>query len=450
MSHRHLALALLLAAAPATATAASVYPAWTIAPASSRAQQHTGTLSFGVPGFPASATYVNAKSVDDAEPVRVASTDVIAVATPWGGVFGSSSGRSYLSVRVDYAAGTEAVATYRFLEPVPPGAWGFTLGDIDVDQAEITARDGSGQALSGAQLAGSVTAVPYNFITATSATLPSWSAGAAGGELIGANDDETEGDAGWFMPSRSVQELTVRFTAQPGSGSPSYRTWFAVIAHPITGTVLREDTGAPVEGDVLVLVDPDGTIIDVATSDAQGNYAFPQVYARPGYTVTLRPPAGLQAVGATSQVVSTQAGPAQADFRLRAGESPVTPDGGNGNGSSSDVSTGDAALVLTPGRQVAPQGAKRVIAIESTCTTLTQATIPRGVAVVAAPGGVRQGRVVRFAGGTGSWRLVLRPVSGRTRTAAVQVRTTCADGSQAATASRLRIIMRPVRTRVTG
>ena len=446
-----LAIAPMLAVA-AGASGASYYPEWTIEPADSKAQQHSGTVAFGVKAFPSGGTFTNAKTADDDQSVRLSSDDVIVAGTPWGGVFGTSAGSRYLSVRVTRP--TAATATYEFSAPLPPGNWGFSLGDIDVDEADITARTASGELLTGAEIAGSVgnARVPYNFEGIASTTLPTWAPGASGGSLIGRNgpSGETEGDSGWFMPSRPVQQLTVRFEAQVGGGSPSYRTWFAVVAHPITGTVLREDTGKPVEGDVLTLRDPDGNVLDVAITDANGNYAFPDVYGQPGYTVTMRPPSGLTAVGPSQLTVSTQHGPGVADFRLRAG----TSGGGTGGSSTSEssvgYSNGDAAIVLTPGLQAARVGVAKPIAIESTCTLTTRATIPAGLAVVSSKGATRRGRTITWTGGTGSYRLVVRPVSGPSRVARVRVSTTCPDGSTATTASRLRIIARAAATRVTG
>lgn len=453
MRRRTIALALAvpaLAAAP-TAVGVGVYPSWTIrslTTGESSAQERAGTLTFGVMGFPSGGEYVNRKNVRDGEPVVLATSDAIVAGSPWGAVFGASTGRQYLSVRVDRSQGSIATATYEFTRPLPPGAWGFTLGDIDVDEADITARASDGSLLSGAEIAGSVgnARVPYNFEGLASSTLPAWNPGAAGGGLVGVNgpSGETEGDSGWFMPSRAVRELTVRFQAQVGGGSPSYRTWFAVVAHPISGTVLREDTGAAVDGDVLTLRDPDGNVIDVTTSDpVTGAYAFPNVYAQPGYTVTMRPPAGLTTVGPTSQVVSTQAGPGRADFLLKVGSGsggtvPSTP------GSSVGYSTGDAAIVLTPGLQAARVGIPRRIAVETTCALRTRATIPAGVVVVSAPGARRSARTVTWVGGTGAYRLVVRPSAGPGRVARIRVSTACPDGSVARATSRLRVIAAPV------
>ena len=462
MNHRHHAALAALAIAPmlavaAGASGASYYPEWTITPSGSvgeDAQDHVGTVTFGVMAFPEGGTFTNVKTADDGQPVRLGSSDVIAQGTPWGSVFGSSAGSRYLSVRVTRSTGTVATATYEFSRPLPPGSWGFTLGDIDVDQAAVRARTGTGELLSGAEIAGSVgnASVPFNFLGTASLTLPQWLPTAVGGMLRGFNgqDGETEGDAGWFMPSRPVQQLTVTFQAQAGGGSPSYRTWFAVVAHPITGTVLREDTGKAVEGDVLTLTDPDGNVLDVTTSDANGNYAFPNVYAQPGYTVTMRPPPGLTTVGPSKLTVSTQTGPAVADFRLRPGASGGGTGGSSTAESSVGYSNGDAALVVTPGLQATRVGMARPIAIESTCSLTTRATIPAGLAVVSAKGATRRGRTVTWTGGTGAYRLVVRPTSGPSRIARVRVSTTCPDGSTATTASRLRIIARAAATRVTG
>lgn len=442
-----LALSLPALASTPAALGVGVYPSWTIrslTTGETSAQERAGTISFGVMGFPSGGEYVNRKNVRDMQAVALGTSDTIVERSPWGAVFGASTGREYLSVRVDRSQGSVATATYEFARPLPPGAWGFTLGDIDVDQATITARAADGGLLSGAEIAGSVgnSGVPYNFEGIASITLPAWLPGAGGGTLLGENGQagETEGDAGWFMPSKSLRELTVRFEAQVGGGSPSYRTWFAVVAHPITGTVLREDTGKAVDGDVLTLLDPDGSVLDVTTSDpVTGAYAFPNVYAQPGYTVTMKPPPGLTTVGPSSQAVSTRPGPGRADFLLKPGSG--TGGGGSSSAESSvGYSTGDAALVVTPGLQAARVGVARPITIESTCTLRTRATIPAGVSVVSAPGATRSGRTVTWSGGTGAYRLVVRPATGPRRVARITASTTCPDGSVARATSRLRII----------
>lgn len=435
----------IAASAPA-ALGVSTYPTWLLG-GSSTDQVRSGEVVFGVTAFAPRATVVTSKNRDDDEPVTISDTDSIVTGTPWASVFGPSSGSPYLRVNAACSStnpcSTTATTTYVFDRTARAGGWGFTLGDIDVDRATIRAFGPDGDELSGAEIQGTVATVPYNF--AAQPDTPTWNVAQ---RLLVGNGPETTGAAGWFRPSRPVKRLEVEFTGIPGRAAfHSYRTWFAVLSFPITGTVLREDTGAPVDGDVLTLLDPEGNVLDVTTSDANGNYAFPDVFAQPGYTVTTRPPAGLTTVGPISQSVSTQSGPGRADFLLKAG----TAAGGTGTSSAESsvgYSTGDAAVVLTPGLQVARVGTPRLITIESSCTLRTRATVPRGVAVVSARGARRSGRTVTWSGGTGAYRLVVRPTSGPSRIARIRVSTSCPDGSVARTASRLRVIA--LRVPVTG
>lgn len=436
-------IALLLAASAVTASpalGASAYPAWSLT-GSATDQSRPGEVAFGVTAFPTRAAVDTVKNRADGQDIALGTSNTIAAGTPWANVFGASTGRQYLRVNASCdrvgsnPCQTIATTTYVFSQPAAAGGWGFTLGDIDVDRATIRAWGPGGEELTGAEIQGSVATVPYNFEGA--ADQPTWNA--AQGLLLG-NGPETSGAAGWFRPSRAVRKLEVVFTGISGyAGDHSYRTWFAVLEHPITGTVLREDTRRPVEGDVLTLLDPEGNVLDVTTSDANGNYAFPNVYAQPGYTVTTKAPPGLTTVGPASQAVSTQAGPGRADFLLR----PGTGDAGTGTSSAESsvgYSTGDAAIVLTPGLQAARVGVARRIAVESTCRLRTRARVPVGLAVVSTAGGRRSGRTVTWTGGAGTYRLVVRPVSGPARVARIRVTTTCDDGSVATATSRLRII----------
>lgn len=433
-------LGLAVAAVPAVGT--GNYPTWQISPDDRTAQVHTGTIEFGVLGFPASADFTVRKSADDGLSTYLGASDVIVAGTPWAQVFGPSTDARYLRVQVSRAERTVSTAHYVFSSPLPPGAWGVTLGDIDVDEAHIAAS-GGGRDLTGDEISGSVAAaaVPFNFEGLTSTTLPTWDPQGNGGTLTGFRvEGETEGDSGWFMPSRAVHDLTVRFAAQTGGGSPSYRTWFAVVSHPITGTVTEQGTGIPIPHALLTVEGPDGATLGVAVTDANGAYALPEVYAQPGYTVLVRPPAGYTAVGPTQQVVSTAPGPAVANFLVAKGTGGSGGEGPSGTASVVDYSTGDAAIVVTPGLQTARPGQARPIEIVTTCRVTTTATVPTTLSVVSAPGATRSGRRVTWSGTSGPYTLTVRPKPGRSRIARVPVATTCADGSTAAVTTRIRII----------
>ncbi|MGI9117016.1 MAG: carboxypeptidase-like regulatory domain-containing protein, partial [Gaiellales bacterium] len=214
-----------------------------------------------------------------------------------------------------------------------PGGWGFTLGDIDVDQVQITATSDGTRQLSGAQLTGNrfvrgslsgnqvqdyVASVPYNYL-GNGGPRPAWVPGAVGGQLIG-NGLESDGAAGWFMPSTSVKTLTFTFTPLPGQTDPaapqSYQLWFALRTHVVSGTVRNADTSLPVAGATLALSDPTGAVLGTVQSDQRGRYRIGNIYERSGYTLTIDPPGNLHVVGLDARSVDLSFGDKRIDFAL--------------------------------------------------------------------------------------------------------------------------------------
>jgi hypothetical protein len=305
-----------------SALSVSTYPTWALTGATGD-QTRAGTMTFGVTGFAPSATVSTSKVVDDNQAVGIFDANSIAADTPWGAVFGASTGQRYLSVRVDCQnanpCSNVATTTYIFEDTVGPGGWGFAFGEIDVDQVTIRAYDASGGELSGAEIQGSVAAVPFLPTPPTSSGLPTWDP--VQRVLVGTGTSSDDG-GGWFRPSRAVKRLEVVYTGLPNQSTPPlYRTWFAVLSHGITGTVVRDGTEAPVAGATVTLRDPAGTVVASSTSDAAGAFDFGIRYAQAGYTVAVEPPAGLAVVGSRSQTVSNLAGDATARLRLASASS---------------------------------------------------------------------------------------------------------------------------------
>ena len=233
---------------------------WTISPADPVAQNHNGTLDFGLGKKFPNATYTVNKSANDGEDTELLNgtdgEDWFTKATPFGKAFGPTGPGApevdeirYLKVRVDDSGfNTVATTTYKFKRPTPANRLGFALSDIDVDQARITAVDARGKAVSGKELRGRV----FNFCNVSIATLPGecdspsatpvpdWTEYANGGLLRGADDaaNDTEGATGWFQPTVAIKRITIAFRGQE-AGSPSYRTWFAAkvkrTPRPVTG-----------------------------------------------------------------------------------------------------------------------------------------------------------------------------------------------------------------------
>lgn len=311
------------------------YAAWTLTPEDPIAQNHTGTIAFGVPGVP-NATFAVTKSVDDGEDVELrTSTDVgewFTNATPFGSVFGASGPSDtiqVLSTRIDTGSlSSVATTTYTFAAPVPAGVLGFAFGDIDLDSLVISGISGDGSPLTGAQLVGSV----FNFCDVTTGApddcdglsapwpVPVWDPETR--TISYPTDEDTDGAITWFRPTVSISSLTFTFEGSDSAGSPSYRTWFAALSGQVGGTV-AVPTGATATPVTVELLDVGGAVLATATTDASGVYSFPPRAALAGYTVRLVTPAGYTVVGGSSKTADLSAGNVVVDFSLTA-ES-VTP-----------------------------------------------------------------------------------------------------------------------------
>lgn len=247
---------LVTAGVAVAATTIKKYPAWTITPSDTAAQNHSGTLKFGLGSKFPNATYTVTKSADDGEDTELLNGidggDWFTSATPFGKAFGPTGPNSpqvndirYIKTRVDDDGfSTVATTTYTFKRPTPAGKLGFALSDIDVDQARITAKDDKGKQVSGKELNGKVfnfcnvvDGIPDECVVVNSAPranrgfayqVPVWTKYANGGLLRGANDagDDSEGASGWFVPTVRIKSLTIVFQGVD-AGAPSYRMWVA-------------------------------------------------------------------------------------------------------------------------------------------------------------------------------------------------------------------------------
>jgi uncharacterized repeat protein (TIGR01451 family) len=148
--------------------------------------------------------------------------------TPFGKEFGSSQGKNYLffGTRSNKVASHELI---RFDTPTPVGTWGFALGDIDSDKAEVYAIGADGRRISTSDLGfksafnycnGSP--LPSTCKGRTGTDRPRWDAGSS--TLIG-NVTDTDGAAGWFMPKVPIKELHIHFHWQ--TGIPVGQLWIA-------------------------------------------------------------------------------------------------------------------------------------------------------------------------------------------------------------------------------
>lgn len=293
------ALALGAGLAIGGATSASAEPAgnWSTFTLSGASKAYTGTMT--LPGFPATTFTSNSRQ---STVVSGASTWQSA-GTPSGQVYGTSRAQTYMNQRPFADSPTAAGAsttTYTF-DGATPGAqsWSFVLGDIDADQATISATvagggaataeqlgyEGSYNSCSAAPAAGGWSCTPDPDGT-TGKDQPTWDA--ATRTLTGnAAASDTAGASAWFTPTVSLTSLTI--TYQQRSGFPVYQTWFANRTAAISGTATLD--GTPIPGATVTVTAPRGTVY-TTTTDADGNYVLPQLPVIANYRVEVTPPAG--------------------------------------------------------------------------------------------------------------------------------------------------------------
>ena len=194
-------------AATVGATTTSEYASYT-------AGATTGSVSF-VGNFP-SATFTSQRTV--AGPF---SSAVLSATTPFGAVFGSSSGYTYIQPSSPPNSGPSAIV-FTFTSVTPATGFGFTLGDIDAESVTISATTTGGVPVTAAELG-----YQSSFNYAGGADVPTWNAGTS--TLVG-NGADTSGASGWFSPTVPLETLT--FVSSTLSGSPNYQVWMAAL---ITG-----------------------------------------------------------------------------------------------------------------------------------------------------------------------------------------------------------------------
>ncbi|MBF4606984.1 carboxypeptidase regulatory-like domain-containing protein [Curtobacterium sp. VKM Ac-1393] len=281
------------------ATSASAEPAgnWGTFTLSGASKAYTGTMTLA--GFPATTFTSNSRQ---STVISGASTWQSA-GTPSGQVYGTSRGQTYMNQRpqADRPNGDSASTTTYTFDGATPGAqsWSFVLGDIDADQATISATVAGGGAATGEQLgfessynscsaapaAGGWSCTPDPDGT-TGQDKPTWDA--ATRTLTGnAAASDTAGASAWFTPTVSLTSLTI--TYQQRSGFPVYQTWFANRTAAISGTATLD--GAAIPGATVTVTAPRGTVY-TTTTDADGKYVFPQLPVIANYRVEITPPAG--------------------------------------------------------------------------------------------------------------------------------------------------------------
>ncbi|WP_209560206.1 collagen binding domain-containing protein [Frigoribacterium sp. PvP032] len=288
-------VALALALGGATGASAAQGSSWGEFQVSGSARAYTGTMTLAG-GFPATTFTSTSRQAT----VPSGSSTWQAASTPPGAQYGTSRGLPYLNQRPSQDSPTAAgaaVTTYAFASATPSSGWSFVLGDIDADQATITATGVGGAPVSAAQLGFQGT---YNYCAGTgtpscdsagTGDQPRWDA--ATRTLVGnAAAADTEGAAGWFSPSVPLETLTI--TYQQRSGFPVYQTWFATKTFSASGTATVGTGGAatPYAGARVTVTNAAGDVVGTTETGPDGSYSFGALVAAPGYSVSIAEPDG--------------------------------------------------------------------------------------------------------------------------------------------------------------
>ncbi|ROP78492.1 carboxypeptidase family protein [Frigoribacterium sp. PhB107] len=285
-------VALALALGGATGASAAQGSSWGEFQVSGSARAYTGTMTLAG-GFPVTTFTSTSRQAT----VPSGSSTWQAASTPPGAQYGTSRGLPYLNQRPSQDSPTAAgaaVTTYSFESATPSSGWSFVLGDIDADQATITATGVGGAVVTAAQLGFQGT---YNYCAGTgtpscdsagTGDQPRWDAATA--TLVGnPSAADTEGAAGWFSPSVPLETLTI--TYQQRSGFPVYQTWFATKTFSAAGTATVDtgETATPYSGATVTVTNAAGDVVGTTETDAEGRWSVPALVAAAGYTATITP-----------------------------------------------------------------------------------------------------------------------------------------------------------------
>lgn len=173
------------------------------------------SVSVSGTAFPSAAVSTAGNSLS------VARSATLTGSSPFGTQYGTSSGKTYLSIGLTISAAEPASTTLTFASATPTAGWSFALGDVDAESVAITATGEGGVALNvGGWYAGS-----FNYQSGQT-DQPTWA-----GNLLSGRGSDTNGAAAWFTPNTAVTSIT--FTQRRlVAGGPSFQLWLA--ADPAT------------------------------------------------------------------------------------------------------------------------------------------------------------------------------------------------------------------------
>ncbi|WP_420367702.1 carboxypeptidase regulatory-like domain-containing protein [Curtobacterium sp. L1-20] len=279
------------------ATSASAAPTghWGTFTLSGTNKDYTGTMT--LPGFPDTTFTSDSRQ-----------STVVSGASTWqgtstgpGAVYGSSRGNTYLNQRptADSPNASAASTTVYTFDGATPGnrSWSFVLGDVDADQATISATVQGGGAATADQLGFRGAYNSCSTVSPGGWSCPSDPGGVPAGQDVPTWDpatrtltgnaaaNDTAGATAWFTPTTQLETLTI--TYQQRSGFPVYQTWFANRTAGISGTATLD--GTPIPGATVTVTAPRGTVYST-TTNPDGTYAFPQLPVINNYRVDITPP----------------------------------------------------------------------------------------------------------------------------------------------------------------
>ena len=189
----------------------------------------------------------------------------------------------------------------------------MTLGDIDAEYLDVSAKDAAGDPVPIADL-GFRTA--FNYCVGAGAPscdstkeqpLPLWDpvAGRVSGPEVDDADDpiewgNTEGAAVWFEPTVPLSSITVKPMWR--KGFPAYQTWFSALTRDASGTAATTND-CSVDGLDVVLRDGEGDEFDRTSTNTDGDWSFEGLATYDDWTVTLTPPDGCEVDGDATRTV---------------------------------------------------------------------------------------------------------------------------------------------------
>lgn len=141
---------------------------------------------------------------------------MLSAATPFGAVFGDSTGENYLRMSSPTNSGSSST-TLTFAADTPATGLGLALGDVDSESITVTATTTGGAPVTAAELGWQGA---FNYLNGSD--VPTWNAGTS--TLVG-NVADTQGASGWFQPTVPLSSIT--FTNTTLIGSPEAQLWMA-------------------------------------------------------------------------------------------------------------------------------------------------------------------------------------------------------------------------------